>query len=421
MKYLTLIPQFTPRVAKDLYFFIPKILINISKRLRQMAFDWQNFPRKIGASQLFVIVPMEHIPNCQIIYRETVKNEVLYFPKIYELTNGGEISIETKGPRIFRLNNASFVMGSDFIRFAGGSVSNDKLFRKEYEYGLPGDCDLFDLDGNSCRLKKYSKQRKFDTVLHISGSFFHQWAHFLVQFYPKLELIPKLPMDRVIDILIPIEIDPHIKYIIENAIRGYKNIRLTQVSKDEELCCNTIYYPQIDTYLVDIGVINSMFHIQISDSTIRFLRSSTKNLFPKNSKQFRKIYIGRVGSRNIINGTEVAERFRLMGFEEIFPHKLDILEKVKIFSEAKYIVGPGSSGFANAIFCQPKTKILSLTNSSRHDDMYLTKLSKLSDFELIVFTGKQIDSYDNDSAFYIDLSKLNKFIAESNFFEMNLS
>jgi capsular polysaccharide biosynthesis protein len=86
-----------------------------------------------------------------------------------------------------------------------------------------------------------------------------------------------------------------------------------------------------------------------------------------------------------------------------------------LFSEAKYIVGPLSSGFANAIFSQKGTKILVFSNCTRHDDMYLTKLAVFKSFDLRIIIGRQSYPDDANSEYTINMDELNSYIVDSDF------
>ena len=402
----------------SLYYSAPNILFSIAKRIQLLAIVLNSFPRKCLPNKAFELIPMISSPDCEIVYQEQDRHEVQFFPKIYRLTAGGKLFVEAPGGCLFSVKNAAFVMDSDFVRFENGSTSNDKLFRAEYEFARPADNDLVSMEGKQCKLKTYSRMRRFDNVFHISGAYFRHWAHFLVQYYSKLELLSKLPDDRAISILIPDRLDPHIKFMIHNAIRVYKNVDIVEVGRDEELHCKTLFFPKIGTHLGDVGNISTLFHIQVSDATVNYLKFSTRNLLPLLSHRHRKIYIGRERGRGIINEDEIFGIFQAHGFEKIFPHKLGILEKVMIFSEATHIVGPQSSGFLNVIFSHPGTRILMFVNHSRHDDMALTKIAEYNDFEYVHFLGKQIDFTDVNSRFSVNVEALTAYISETGYFDI---
>ena len=64
--------------------------------------------------------------------------------------------------------------------------------------------------------------------------------------------------------------------------------------------------------------------------------------------------------RRCMNEDQVAQMFIDHGFEEVFCENLTMKEKIGIFSSAKYVSGPIGGGMANALFCPPETKVLSI-------------------------------------------------------------
>jgi capsular polysaccharide biosynthesis protein len=66
------------------------------------------------------------------------------------------------------------------------------------------------------------------------------------------------------------------------------------------------------------------------------------------------IFISRQGQprRKIINFDEVMNVLSPLGFEAVRPEELSIEDQVRIFNQAKVIVGPSGSGLANIIFAE---------------------------------------------------------------------
>ena len=76
-----------------------------------------------------------------------------------------------------------------------------------------------------------------------------------------------------------------------------------------------------------------------------------------------KIYIRRenVSYRKILNEADLIEKLRKQGFEIINPQHYEILDQMKIFSEADIIISPHGSNLTNIIFCKKGTKIIELS------------------------------------------------------------
>ena len=76
-----------------------------------------------------------------------------------------------------------------------------------------------------------------------------------------------------------------------------------------------------------------------------------------------KIYIRREDTsyRKILNEADLINKLRKEEFEIINPQHFEILEQMKIFSNAEVIISPHGSSMANLIFCQKGTKIIEIS------------------------------------------------------------
>ena len=333
--------------------------------------------------------------------------ESLYFPKIYNLSEGGIIKKKNKDILIFQFSNASYYLNSDFIRFEDKTVFCDKFARLEMEFMLCGDADFLKYSNGMCTLKCGKQSIHFDIVFHLTGCFSSVWAHFLVQYFSKLEFIKLIPSEEKAAIALPSNIDRHILFLIEHYISDFKNVEIFFCETAIEIKAKKMYYVSLDSWLGDVGKAATLFHIQVSDFTSNFVLNRSQSLINsiRECKKL-KLFIGRRGQRNISNYSEVCGYFRLLGFIEIFPHELSFTEKINLFSSANFIAGPLSSGFSNIIFCDQQPNVLALTNPSRHDDMYLTKFAKNLNINLQIFLGREEQPGNSDSHFYIDLHDL---------------
>jgi hypothetical protein len=382
-------------------------------------YNWvSELKNKLYFQKKFTIKSNEEIANF-LLLNESGKIESLYFPKIYNLSLGGDIKVLTKGIQVYEFLNTSFCMNSDFIRFDDQSIYCDKITRTENIFNKFGDIDFLNLINNEFSLIKYRNIVYFEYVFHMTGCFSKVWTHFLVQFYPKLEYLYLTPKNQSITIILPNDIDSHIISLIEYFIKDLQNINIKYVANDTQVFCRKVIYVSIDTWLSDDGPVKTIFHTQISDSTVKFILNQANKLYEKilnheknhSNNINNKIFIGRTGKRNIENYSQVLEYFQSLGFVEIFPHLLSIEKKIELFSSAEFITGPASSGFANIIFCRKKPLVLTLINLSRHDDMFLTKFAKIMDINYQTFIGKEKLPGYGDSDYYIEIEDLKGYVS----------
>lgn len=102
------------------------------------------------------------------------------------------------------------------------------------------------------------------------------------------------------------------------------------------------------------------------------------NISKSRYKRFDKIYISRrtwvkknknknIGTdyttrRQLINEDEVFSLLSSYGFKEIFCEDLNMSDKIELFKNAKYVIGPIGGGMCNLLFSNKKTKVLSINS-----------------------------------------------------------
>lgn len=389
-----------------LIFFINKFILEIKK-----------ISKEFRSNSTFQLVQITQLSGFTKILEKNGGVENIYLPKIVGLSNGGFISVNMPSDYLCTLNNVSFVPYSDFIRDVYGYVSNEKLYRKEYDVLIPRDRDIFEMKGQSIRL--FNKKNKVYSKVAFSllGTSSFHWAHFLAQYYPKLMFLENLPKVEEIDLIILKNTDLHIKFLIEHEIKKYPNVHILEVDDESEMICEKLYHVSLGTLVADDGYLPTPFAILISKSTLQFWKDKALELVPKESIQFRKIYLGRSGGRSLKNNDEVRDFFVSKGFEEVFPHLLSIEDKIKKFSEAKYIVGPGSSAFANNMYSKPGTKILAFMNAFRYLDTYIPEFSNYVGHEFWFMTGKDENIREMNSSYEISLQDIKKFMDDNDFLD----
>jgi len=111
-----------------------------------------------------------------------------------------------------------------------------------------------------------------------------------------------------------------------------------------------------------------------------------------------KIYIRREDAsyRKILNEADLISKLRKHEFEIINPQHFEILEQMKIFSNAEVIISPHGSNISNLIFCQKGSKIIEI--SPKLDNNYEKNISRkyknLADNLKLEFHTIKTDSVD---------------------------
>ncbi len=347
---------------------------------------------------------LSEIPNHVLLHHSGTSFQDFDLPAIKNLTIGGYISRLDPGDFLYQFEGVTCTGGSDFLRFKDGSVANQKLFRKEYEILRPSDSDLLSINGNKVKLSVEKNLRISEVAFSVLGPYSIQWAHFMGQYIQKLDFLENLYVSKTIDLLVDDGADSNIidlikYYIIKNK---KKHINIITVNKQNSIYCKKLYYVYLSSFVGDEGEYFSPLSIYISIATINTWKKVADNLRKYSvNLQAKKLFIERSGVRNLINYDEIKAIYLSQGYEAIKPHELKLNKKVELFGAATDVVGPGSSGFINIIFCKPGTKVKIFVNSGRYLDSYLAKYAKINGIDLIYVSGIDIDSKNLNSNYYI--------------------
>ncbi len=125
-----------------------------------------------------------------------------------------------------------------------------------------------------------------------------------------------------------------------------------------------------------------------------------------------RIYISRskAASRRVINEEALLKELQKLGFKRIFLEDYLPHEQAKIFNEAKLIIGPHGSGFANLIFAKSGCHVVEIDHKIYPSRSYYKKMSKLLG---CLYTPFYVDVKINGSLeedFWVDIPKFMNFI-----------
>ena len=157
-------------------------------------------------------------------------------------------------------------------------------------------------------------------------------------------------------------------------------------------------------------------HGMFSPRTFKTLRNHFNALEQKTVEAWpEKIFLRRnSGARKVTNSVELEKLLTSQGYVIVEPEKLTFLQQVKLFANAKVIVGPTGAAFANAVFCEPGTQVGILI--SKHKDMsygfWVNVLGPIG-IKVSYVLGDIVENYDYGvhGNFEISLCLMNDFLA----------
>lgn len=128
-----------------------------------------------------------------------------------------------------------------------------------------------------------------------------------------------------------------------------------------------------------------------------------------------KIFLRRnSGTRKVTNSIDLEKLLVSQGFVIAEPEKLTFLQQVKLFANAKVIVGATGAAFANAVFCKPGTQVGILI--SKHKGMsygfWVNVLSPIG-INVSYVLGNIVENYDYGvhGNFEVSLCAMQDFLA----------
>ena len=155
------------------------------------------------------------------------------------------------------------------------------------------------------------------------------------------------------------------------------------------------------------------------NSSIKILKYFIdKILITKKTLNFRpKIYIRRENShyRMILNEADLIDKLRKNDFEIINLQHFEILDQMKIFSNAEVIISPHGSNLSNIIFCNKGTKVIEISPAFKnpYEENISARYKSLSNSTGLQFVKIISDTVNVES--HTDLAK--KYINKSILYE----
>ncbi len=355
-----------------------------------------------------------------IIKEDTVEQSS--FQKVANHIVSGKISFTLPAIYMKKYTDALIFPSSDFIIIQDKAVWHKSKY-PHFTKIMPLDKNLIKYRDRVLYIQMPKKIIEIKNGFSLCGVHSKVWAHFIVQYLPKIDYIQRI-IDTTSDtltIIIPQYKDPQIKEIINTFLKNIEGLTIIELKDDEAAKCKCLYYVENTSVLSDHASYICPSDLIIPKFVLSFLKDKficNQNLFPsiKNRKTtpYRKLFINRGVSalsplgdtKNMKNISEIEQYFKEEGFEFISPHEYSIDAKRNLFHEALYIVGPASSGFINMIFSQPDTKVLMFINFQRVYDLYGSILADNFDIDLHALTGNDTHPSDIHSSYSISLEKV---------------
>ena len=255
------------------------------------------------------------------------------------------------------------------------------------------------------RLKKKFKGKVLSILQGASGS---NYGHWILEMLPKIKMcsehynlnnlnyiyVPKLNLfqKETLSVL----------GIYENRLISSEKFR--HIQADELIVVDHPYYYK--GHIIEQNKYQPKW-------VINWLRET----YLKCEKKFdasKKIFIDRSDSQfkhnQIQNNLDVLNYLKSNGFTTYKLGKLSFFEKIYLFKNIDIVIGTHGAGFANLVFCKPKTKVIEIRPSTHLNTIY-KRISYINDLNYRLIQTKELDDYQKKLGdIYLPIDELDKCI-----------
>jgi capsular polysaccharide biosynthesis protein len=261
---------------------------------------------------------------------------------------------------------------------------------------------------NMPKIKRYIKKG-----VHLTKDHSINYFHWVIECLPKLSLVTDLSAD------IPLLVDDFLPIQFYDALDILNSGRreIIRMKKNNTYIVKKLYYPS------RLSIVRDNYGLPIYDKDViysaegvQFVREAILTTINSDVEPNRKIFVSRKNSsyRQLLNSVEIENILIARGFEVIFPENLSFFSQVKIFSQAKIIIGQSGAGMANFIFAPETAKILMMLSDAPGSNLQLFNgLAEAAGIHLEYLMGKTasvLKKYNLHSDFYVDINLLADYL-----------
>ena len=388
---------------------INRIFTNVLKHLQHTSLLQKWY---VADSVCYPIVKDPYALYERIFHIKDATWETMEMPEVWKMGKRYTYSMYHKAQDMLLMKDVQVAHNSDAVITKNGVVW-DKYESPMFTYMYARDANVTKYD------KEHVYVRKPKEIIHISGAcvsllgvYDDIWAHFIVQFLPKLYYAESAGLlDGDITVIIPTYTDANIKELVDSVLNRHPNCKRYETplsnGKKYSYHCDTLYWIPTASAISNDTILPILYQSIIPQKVLDILDKEAFSAYKaeKSNPQYEKIYLERKSSsRNMTNIAEIDEYFRQQGFTFIEPHKLSLAQKINIFRNAKIIVGPQSGAWTNMLFCN-NAKGLMFTPISWLYDGYFGYITK-NKCKVLMVPGEEVEYKTSHNPYYIPLDEI---------------
>ena len=207
----------------------------------------------------------------------------------------------------------------------------------------------------------YKNKVSLPAAILLGGRCSPNYYHWLIEYLGKSYILARQPEMQNIPLLVDDGMFPQEFESLQALLPDWPIYR---VNNSTLLTVGNLYIPSSCTNLAD-NLREPMW--KSSAVCFRTLKYIQNEIFSKYGidpagKGTRKIFLVRRSGRNILNAQEVEALLASSGYEIVDTGSQSFEQQVRLFAEARTIIGAMGAAFTNLIFCKPGTEVLALAS-----------------------------------------------------------
>lgn len=220
-------------------------------------------------------------------------------------------------------------------------------------------------DSNAIIYNKDRKKIKVRKGFFLGGNGSWNYYHLTFEILSKLKYLDYIDDDSVIILPEAVKNNKNYQSLLNILLAGSRK-EVFYVEKKRTVEVDELYHITPPSNIVFNLRENSDFltdYVYFDMTSIDYIRNKLLSISNKVDEDFlvyKRIFLARKpGAARSYNQEDVSQVLKNYGFEEVYLEDFSIIEQVRIFNNADYIVGPSGAAWTNLIFTNPGTKSIS--------------------------------------------------------------
>ncbi len=324
-----------------------------------------------------------------------IKKEKFFVCKYKHIFSDDYFNIKNQNKIYFNKKNYNKILSINnaIISFRGLISFNQYVIQESIKHSIWD--PVFKIENNKILIPKITKIINENAIIFPTA--YGSLGHYIFESIIRLYYLKKIKEYKII----VYETIP--KYLIEILLNlGLKKKQILFKKLNESWKIKKLLFPIIPLFEVSKKEKNFLGNlVEINNK---------KKIKIFNSCNYEKIYISRCDARenrNLINEKEIEELLISSGFKIIIASQLTLIEKIKIFSNAKIIISPLGSAVHNFIFCKKISAKVLFIGTRKYFVRDYAQYAFLMKLKLYFIEATEIPSFNlgwhyNHSSFFLN-------------------